>query len=245
MKTTREILAMTRTIRIATLSIVCLGAFATTLAAQPSIAVADFTNEVGNLYWWRGSVGRDLAGMVSNELASLGSFNVIERSKVDAVLDEQDLVSSGAVDPATGAEVGRMTGADYVVLGTVTSYEEQSRKGGGLGYKGIRVGGKKGETYIAVDLRVVDTTSSEIEYVRTVEGTTASRGVSLSGYRSGLSGSLSSESNTPAGKAIRSAIIEITDYLECAMVLQDSCMGEYDSKERRRREKAKDGLKLD
>lgn len=235
---------MMRMVKTAVLSTLVL-ATAGALHAQPSIAVADFTNDVGSLYWWRGGVGRDLAGMVTNELASLGSFNVVERSQVDAVLDEQDLADAGRVDPATGARIGQMTGADYVVLGTVTAYEEQSRKGGGLGYKGIRIGGKKGETYIAVDLRVVDTTTGEIEHVRTVEGTTASRGLSLRGHRSGLSGSLATESNTPAGKAIRAALIEITDYLECAMVSQDGCMAEYDAKERRRREKAREGLKLD
>ncbi len=218
---------------------------ASAVVAQPSIAVADFTNEVGNLYWWNGSVGRDLAGMVTNELSSLGSFNVVERSQVDAVLDEQDLAGDGRVDPATAAEYGRMTGADYLVLGTVTAYEEQSRSGGGIGYKGIRVGGKKGKTYVAVDLRVVQSTTGEVEFARTVEGTTSSKGLSVGGYRAGLSGSLATESNTPAGKAIRAAVIEITDYLECAMILQNGCMAEYDAKEDRRREKAKEGLKLD
>ena len=236
---------MTRILRVVVLSAVLFAGFAGGLVAQPTIAVAEFTNQVGDLFWWRGSVGEDLASMVTNELASLGSFNVIERSKVNAVLDEQDLAAAGRVDPATGARIGRMTGADYVVLGTVTAYEESSRKGGGLGYKGLRVGGKKSETYVAVDLRVVDTTSSEVSYVRTIEGTTSSRGLSLGGSRSGLSGSLATESTTPAGKAIRAAIIEITDYLECAMVLQDGCMADYNAKERRRRDSAKGKLKLD
>ncbi len=236
---------MTQTLKISILSLVLLTGLAGSLAAQPTIAVADFTNQVGNLYWWRGSVGSDLASMVTNELAALGSFKVVERSRVDAVLDEQDLAAAGLVDPSTGAQIGRMTGADYVVLGTVSAYEETSKKGGGLGYKGIRVGGKKSETYVAVDLRVVDTTSSEVSYIRTVEGTTSSRGLSVGGYRSGLSGSLATESNTPAGKAIRAAIIEITDYLECAMVLQDSCLNEYQAKERKRRDSAKGKLKLD
>ncbi len=236
---------MNRYLRRTILASVVVLSFASGVLAQPSVAVADFTNQVGNLYWWRGSVGSDLASMLTNELAALGSFDVVERSRVGAVLDEQDLADSGRVDPATGAEIGRMLGADYLVLGTVTAYEETSRKGGGIGYKGLRVGGKKGETYVAVDIRVVDSTSGRVAHVRTVEGTTKSRGLSVGGYRAGLSGSLSTESNTPAGKAIRAAVIEVTDYLECAMVLQDGCMGEYDAKERRRRDKAKSGLKLD
>jgi curli biogenesis system outer membrane secretion channel CsgG len=50
---------------------------------------------------------------------------------------------------------------------------------------------------------------------------------------------------TPHGKAIRAVIIEITDYLDCAMVKQGSCMAEYDAKESRRREKTKGSVKIE
>ena len=45
--------------------------------------------------------------------------------------------------------------------------------------------------------------------------------------------------------AIRAALIEITDYLDCVMVRQDGCEAEYDAKESRRREKTKGALDLD
>ena len=43
----------------------------------------------------------------------------------------------------------------------------------------------------------------------------------------------------------RQAIVEITDYLGCAMVDQDDCMDEYKAKESLRREKTKKAIKLD
>jgi curli biogenesis system outer membrane secretion channel CsgG len=54
---------------------------------KPTVAVIEFSNESG-AGWWRGGVGRELAGMLSNELGATRSFRVLERAKLDAVLDE-------------------------------------------------------------------------------------------------------------------------------------------------------------
>ena len=52
---------------------------AAAFAADPAIGVAEFRNDTA-AGWWYGGVGRDLAGMLSNELASTGKFRVVERS---------------------------------------------------------------------------------------------------------------------------------------------------------------------
>lgn len=214
-------------------------------SASPTMAVNDFTNNVTGVYWWYSGVGRDLADMLTNELASTGAFDMVERAKLDAVLDEQDLAAAGRVDPSTAARVGELVGAQYIVTGTVTAYEESKRGGGGIGFRGVRLGGKKEETYIAVDIRVVDSTTGRVEATRTVEARSTSKGIDVGLYRGGFSGNLAKEKNTPAGKAIRALVVEVTDYLECAMVTQGSCMAEYDAKEQRRREKLKDTVKID
>ena len=56
---------------------------------------------------------------------------------------------------------------------------------------------------------------------------------------------LANENNTPAGKAIRAALVMITDYLECVMVKQDRCMREFDAADDRRRERTRDSLSID
>lgn len=211
---------------------------------RPSVGVIEFKNESG-AGWWRGGVGWELSGMLSNELAATNSFRVVERSKLEAVLSEQDLAASGRVNPATGARMGKLTGADYLVAGTVTSYEEGTKKtGGGLSFKGISLGGKKSEAYVAIDIRVINSTTGEIDFVRTIEGTAASSGMSVGLYRGGFGGNLAQENNTPAGKAIRAALVEITDYLACVMVAKDSCINEYQAKESRRRDSSRGALKL-
>ncbi len=218
------------------------------LADKPVVAVAEFVNEVTGAHWWTGQsdVGWELSGMLTNEMAATGAFSMVERSKLEHVLDEQNLAASGRIAPGTGAKMGQLTGAEYVVMGTVTAFEEGTKgTGGGIGYKGIRLGGKKGEAYLAVDLRVVNTTKGTVDFVRSVEARAKSKGISVGAYRGGWSGSLAQHQKTPVGKAIRAMVIEASDYLECAMVRQDSCLAEFDAKEQRRRESSKKAIKLD
>ena len=225
------------------MSILAAGA---ALAAKPVMGVAEFTNEVSGMHWWNLDVGWELSGMLTNELAATGALSMVERSKLEHVLREQDLAASGRVAPGTGAKMGQLTGAEYMVMGTVTAFEEGTKgTGGGIGFKGLRVGGKKGESYVAVDIRVVNSTTGTVDFVRTVEARAKSKGVSLGAYRGGFSGSLAKEEKTPTGKAIRAMVIEVSDYLECVMVKKDSCVAEFDAKEQRRRDSSKKGISLD
>lgn len=219
----------------------------TTLLAggKPTVAVNDFRNDT-SAGWWSGSTGRDLAGMLTNELASTEKFKLVEREKLGAVLNEQDLGASGRVSEKTAAKVGKLTGAQYIVTGTVSSFQEKtSGMGGGLSFRGISVGGKHDEAYMAVDLRVIDTTTGEVAFTRTVEARSSSYGIGGGVYRGGFGGNLGKYENTPTGKAIRACLMEISDYLGCVMVDQDDCVNEYKAKEGARREKTKKSIKLD
>ena len=212
---------------------------------KPTIGVIEFKNESG-AGWWSGGVGWELAGMLSNELAATNAFRIVERSKLDSVLAEQNLGASGRVSAASGAQMGKLTGAQYLVAGTVTAYEEGAKEtGGGLSIRGISLGGNSSEAYLAVDIRVINSTTGEIDFVRTIEGRAKSGGMSIGVSRGGFGGALGQQNKTPAGKAIRAALVEITDYLECAMVRQGGCMAEYDAKEQKRRDSSRGALDLD
>lgn len=215
------------------------------IAAKPVMGVAEFKNET-RAHWWRSGVGSELSSMLSNELASNGSFKIVERAKIGHVLKEQDLAAAGRIKKGTGAKMGEITGAQYTVLGTVSAYEERTAStGGGFSFKGISLGGKKSEAYIAIDLRVVDSSTSELAFVRTVEARSSGSGIRVGLFRGGFGGNLASEKKTPAGKAIRAVIVEIVDYLECAMVTKGSCIDEFQAKEQKRKKSLKDKIKLD
>ncbi len=226
--------------------------------SKPTISVPEFKNESA-WWWWQRSTARDLAAALSNELNATGKFTVVERQKLGAVLSEQELAELGLVRQGTEAKKGQLTGSRYIVLGQVTSYEEgvakESTRGriGGIKVGGIRIGGgggkKSQDAYIAIDLRVVDSTTGEVVYARTVEGRATSKsgggnvGVRLGGVN--LGGDRSETKRVPVGKALRAALVEATDYLSCVMVEKGSCIAKFDEKDQKRRDSNTDILKLD
>ncbi|MEM1367531.1 MAG: CsgG/HfaB family protein [Cyanobacteria bacterium P01_H01_bin.15] len=247
--------------RQAALSILALGlTFAGSAFAQekPTISVPEFKNET-TWWWWSGGTADELADALSNELTATGNFAVVERQKLGAVLSEQELAELGLVKPETAAATGELTGAQYIILGRVTAYEEdvasESTGGsiGGISIGGVSLGGggrKEEQTaYVAIDLRVVDSTTGEVVHARTVEGEATSKadggagGVNVSGVRVG--GDRTKTQRVPVGKAIRAALIEATDYLNCVMVEQGACVAEYEAKDTRRRENTRSVLELD
>jgi curli biogenesis system outer membrane secretion channel CsgG len=68
-------------------------------------------------------------------------------------------------------------------------------------------------------------------------------GVSV--YRGGVGGNFGKYENTPAGKAIRACLVEISDYLSCVMVDKDQCMDEFKAKEKSRRDRDKKAIKIE
>jgi len=48
-----------------------------------------------------------------------GKFDVLERAKVQAVIDEHEFSTAAVGDPANAAQLGKLTGAQYVVVGNV------------------------------------------------------------------------------------------------------------------------------
>lgn len=87
----------------------------------------------------RPGLGRALAAMAVTDLHAAG-IELVERSRVDAVLDELALVSSTFVDPAHAARLGRGLSARGLVLGTYSIAEGE----------------------LILDLRVVDTETSAV-----------------------------------------------------------------------------------
>jgi len=232
--------------------LVCAAMLAFTLSPamadeKPRLGILRFTNDT-HAGWWSGDMAREMQDMLISELATMGTFTVIERKEIDAALKEQDLSISGRVNKGTAVKFGNLTGAKYLVSGTVTAYEEStSGGGGGISIGGISVGGSKSETYMAVDLKVMDAETGEIADSRAVEARSGGGGLSLGLNMRGFSGNLGGFEKTPAGKAIRACIMEIAEYLDCSLNEGKNapCMAEYNAKEQKRREKTKSSIKLD
>lgn len=88
-----------------------------TQTPPPRIAVLDFSNgtPVGaaRVEPLRRALGATLAGA----LVRSGRVRVIERSRLSALLAEQDLARSGRIEDATAARLGKLLGVDFLFLG--------------------------------------------------------------------------------------------------------------------------------
>ena len=214
----------------------------TTGPSKPVIGVLKFQDETGAMFM-QGGVGRALTTMLTNELSARPSLTIVERQKLRAVIEEQNLSASGMVSAATSIQIGKLTGAEYLITGTITAFENQvetKTKRGFMGYGGgvesISHGG-----YLAVDLRVIDTTTGEIRYSRTIEGRTPpNENNHVKTHIAGIAGL----ETGPDSRAVRAAVIEIVDYLECAMVKRDSCISEFELREKNRVERTRQALKI-
>ncbi|MBN1647827.1 MAG: hypothetical protein JW874_07330 [Spirochaetales bacterium] len=55
--------------------------------------------------------------IVRSEFTNFGNFTVVERSKLDKIIEEQELALSGVLDESSAAEIGALVSAQKIVLG--------------------------------------------------------------------------------------------------------------------------------
>jgi TolB-like protein len=95
------------------------GNFADTLAkvGKKNVAVVDFTDLQGNVT----ELGRYLAEQMSVALALTNKgIEVIDRTHLKAIVQENKLSASGLIDPATARKLGQLIGVEVLVTGTLT-----------------------------------------------------------------------------------------------------------------------------
>jgi len=182
------------------------------------IAVLDFENKAGASY---GALGNGMSDMLATELLNTNRYIVLERQKLAGVLAEQDLARMGRIQPGTGAATGQVEGAELLVTGAITAFEPDYQGGGiGIGGGSISRHGRHGDfggiglgvkqSYVALDLRVIDTRTSRIVAATTVTGKTSDFGIGVGGggwgRHSMMGGSLGVFKNTPMEKAVRQCL---------------------------------------
>jgi curli biogenesis system outer membrane secretion channel CsgG len=172
-------------------------AAAPTKSTRPTVAVLNF--EYGTIQrWWSHNqdIGEGISDMIVDELVNDGSYRVIERRRLDAVLAEQNFSNSERADPSakTLAEIGKALGVKYLIVGSVTKFgtEQSNRSFGGGGYGSAfglgQVGTAKGKANVAITARMIDTTTGEILASAKGDGTSKRSGLLLGGAGGGGGG---------------------------------------------------------
>lgn len=110
-------------------------------------------------------LGSGVADVFVTEAFRSEQFRITERAELDKVILEQDLASSGRVNEQTAAEVGKITGAELIVLGSLSQFSLDSTGGGG-GILGIFGGSSETVSVkVTVDIRFVNSVTAEVEAI--------------------------------------------------------------------------------
>ena len=97
--------------------------------ATPKVAInprADFSGvKRVAVMSFNGPKGDLAADLMTQSLIEHGA-DVVERQRLDAVMREQSLSTSGSFDPATARQLGKLLGVDALFVGTVAESTPQS-----------------------------------------------------------------------------------------------------------------------
>jgi curli biogenesis system outer membrane secretion channel CsgG len=182
-----------------------------------SITVAKFANEAG----WHGQweIGDGFATIMTDALQGSGKFIVLGDSEMrGAAMAEQDLGASGRV--AGGKKtpaIGQMTPAQLLVRGSVTHVQDDTASGsGGIGFKGIRIGGGKSKAEVNITIYLVDSRTGQVKASTKVVGESSKRGAMI-GYSGaalgGLTGDVGGQKSDNVGKACEHAVAQAVQFL--------------------------------
>jgi len=125
---------------------------------KPRIAVLEFGHKALNSRWWgSGGAAQD---MFITSLVKSGKFTVVDRERLDALMQEKNLSLSGEIDPATAVKAGKLIGVEYMLFGNITEFGETENKAS-VGF-GVGLDVKKKKFVAALDCRLVSTQTGEI-----------------------------------------------------------------------------------
>jgi curli biogenesis system outer membrane secretion channel CsgG len=168
-------------------------------------------------------VGGGLAAQLSTALVETGQLIVVERADLAAVLGEQQLAATRITSEGTSAATGQVTGAQVLVRGSVTAFEEQAGGGGmriGIGGQDVGAGlsTKTSKGVVGIDLRLIDSTTGRIVAAKAFKTELKSRGMSAEMLsRTGVTLGGDQFNKTVLGEATRKVIGEAAAWVAASL----------------------------
>jgi curli biogenesis system outer membrane secretion channel CsgG len=187
------------------------------------LVIADFDVKAAKA---TGEIDSGLHEMLVTALINSNRFSVLEHQLLNTAPQEQELPASGAAQAGSaGPQKGKSKSADLIVTAAVTEFEPQASGGragvgGGGGVGSGVLGGLLGaawnKAHMALEIRIVDTSTSKVLAATRVQGQASDvAGGFIMGDMGNwaLGAGLSAYANTPMEKAIRICIIEAVRYI--------------------------------
>lgn len=118
-------------------------------SSKPTVAIMYFTNgAIGNAADYA-PLSKGLAEMLITELSGNSNIRVVERDRIQALIEEQGLTAGGRVDQATAVRSGKILGALHMLMGTFVIDPKKRMR---------------------MDVRAINTETSELEFATSVSG---------------------------------------------------------------------------
>ncbi|MFZ5518392.1 MAG: CsgG/HfaB family protein [Candidatus Zhuqueibacterota bacterium] len=87
-------------------------------ATEKTIALLDFSNNSLFDKEKYSSLSPGLAEIMITELSKIKAFKLVERKKINALIEEMQLSQSGLISEESNIQVGKLLGAQYLVFGS-------------------------------------------------------------------------------------------------------------------------------
>lgn len=94
-------------------------------SARKTVAILNFDNNTGKKDY--DHLGQGMAAMLTTDLSAVDDIQLLERQRLAEVTKEIDQQRSGYFDSTTAVKVGRLTGAQYIVIGSLAAVDPQLR----------------------------------------------------------------------------------------------------------------------
>jgi curli biogenesis system outer membrane secretion channel CsgG len=131
------------------------------IGPKKKLAIAQFKNATR---FGKRRLGDNITGVLSTELAQTNRFILLERERVDKILEQVALSQAGLTEGTL--EQIQLLDADFILTGEVTHYAVKT-----TGSSNILTQSKKQTAEVKADARIIDTRSGEIILSETGEGT--------------------------------------------------------------------------
>jgi len=171
-----------------------------------AIGVIEFENK--NNFFPESQMSQNFRLMLESALFATNRFVIVEREKLDTVMQEQDLQASGrAARAANVAQTGKLRSARFLATGSIVeATSDVQGDGGGLNIRGIHIGGSAAKAKVTVIIKLIDSTSGQLVANERISGLAGHSSINLGYVGHGVGGNVSSFAKTPLGEAVQDCI---------------------------------------
>ena len=206
---------------------VTAGALTAGEAPKPRVAILEFKNKTEGYAWSWYRAGEAAQDMLVTELVKRGNFRVMERERLEAILEEKNLHLSGDIDPKTAVKLGKMIGVEYLIAGAVTELGVADRD---VNVPSALFGGRMPSVNVrsqkmdaALDARAFSTSTGEIVWADTASESTSDSSVYVAGAGGGV------EDHRKLDRLLRPVVMRLADSLGRAKISTSGLGGASDA----------------